>query len=82
MRHVKEAALWFPDAVLSLKAAAGVSVSPVAELLGQVDVQDVRQDGDELRGITEGGADGVSRVDVVQLCRGQRSRRQEVSLPL
>lgn len=45
-----------------------LSVSPVAKLLGQVDVQDVRQDGDELRGVAQSGADGVSRVDVVQLC--------------
>ena len=47
--------------------------SPVAQLLGQVDVQDVRQDGGELRGVAESSTDGVSRVDVVQLCRGQRS---------
>lgn len=52
-------------------AAGGFSVLPVAQLLGQVDVQDVRQDGDELRGVAERRADGVSRVDVVQLCRGQ-----------
>lgn len=31
------------------------------------------QDGDELRGVAEGGADGVSRVNVVQLC-GKRSK--------
>lgn len=47
--------------------------SPVAELLGQVDVEDVRQDGGELGGVTQGGADGVSRVDVVQFCRLKRS---------
>lgn len=42
--------------------------SPVAELLGQVDVQNVRQDGDELGGVAQSSADGVSRVNVVQLC--------------
>lgn len=41
--------------------------SPVAELLGQVDVQDVRQDGDQLGGVAQGSADGVGRVNVVQL---------------
>lgn len=49
-------------------------VLPVAELLGQVDIQDVRQDGDELRGITEGSADGVGWVDVVQFCVNDRSK--------
>lgn len=45
-----------------------VRLLPVTELLGQVDVQDVRQDGDELRGIAEGSADGVGGVNVVQFC--------------
>ena len=49
------------------------SVLPVAELLGQVDVQDVRQYGDKLRGIAEGSTDGVSWVNVVQLCRNKRA---------
>lgn len=49
----------------TVKEAA--AVSPVAQLLGQVDVQDVRQDGGELRDIAQSGADGVGGVDVVQL---------------
>lgn len=32
------------------------------------------QDGDELCGVAEGGADGVSRVNVVQLCGKRRSK--------
>jgi len=52
---------------------AALPFSPVAELLGQVDVQEVRQDADQLRGVAQSGADGVGRVDVVQLCGAQRS---------
>lgn len=44
---------------------APIPNSPVAELLGQVDVQDVRQDGDKLGGVAQGSADGVGRVNVV-----------------
>lgn len=43
-------------------------VLPVAEPFGQVDVQDMRQDGDELCGVAEGSTDGVSWVNVVQFC--------------
>lgn len=57
----------FQKLLCTVKAAA--AVSPVAQLLGQVDVQDVRQDGGELRDIAQSGADGVGGVDVVQLCK-------------
>lgn len=49
-------------------------VLPVAEFFGQVDVQDVRQDGDELSGVTESSTDGVSRINVVHLCGTKRSK--------
>lgn len=44
-------------------------VLPVAEFLGQVNVQDVRQDGDELSGEAQSSTDGVSGVNMVHLCR-------------
>lgn len=56
-----------------VKVQQGLPVSPVAQFLRQVDVQDVRQDGGELRGVAQSGTDGVSRVDVVQLCTDHRS---------
>lgn len=40
--------------------------APVAQLLGEAHIQNVRQDGEQLRGVAQSGADGVGRVDVVQ----------------
>lgn len=57
----------FQKLLCTVKVAA--AVSPVAQLLGQVDIQDVRQDGGELCDIAQSRADGVGRVDVVQLCK-------------
>lgn len=42
---------------------------PVAEPLGQVDIQDVGQNGDQLGGVAQCSTDGVSWVNVVELCR-------------
>lgn len=43
----------------------------VTQLLGQIDIQDVREDVDELGSKTEGCTDGVGWVDVVQLWKGK-----------
>lgn len=64
----------FSLSVLCSEGSSRRCVLPVAELLGQVDVQDVREDSDELSGVAESSADGVSRVNVIHLCSTQGSK--------